>query len=280
MKSGISITLAIAVAAAATSAIAGVNGGGSYAKVSVDQPTLVVTGPVEAYDATHLTARILKQTVSLPKAITLIVGDSASVVGSIDANGVFVATTVSDLGVYVPGSSAVFLSGQIQKVNTSVGTVTVNGVTVDYTALLANGPLELSVGSKFTVSGTQPTLGGVVIPTGVNGGGVAAAGVNGGGMQAAGVNGGGMAAAGVIGGGFKPAGVNGGGMAAAGVNGGGMKAAGGNGGGMAAAGVNGGGIKPAGVNGGGMAAAGVNGGGMKADDVKRGGVAAAGVDGG
>ena len=45
MKSGFSITLALAAVSAATSAAASVNGGGSYAKVNVDQPKLVVAGP-------------------------------------------------------------------------------------------------------------------------------------------------------------------------------------------------------------------------------------------
>ena len=256
MKNGIQVALAIALALAATSATAGVNGGGSNAKLSVDQPKLLVVGPVEAYDQKHLTAQILKQTVLLKQAIPLVVGDLVSVVGSTDANGAIVASTVKDQGLYVPGSSEVFLSGRVQTVNTSVGTAMVNGVSVDYTPLMANEVSVLRVGSEFTVSGTQPTLGGVVLAAGVNGGGMSAAGVNGGGkLAAAGVNGGGMSMAGVNGGGkLAAAGVNGGGMSAAGVNGGGK---------LAAAGVNGGGMSASGVNGGGKVVAfGVNGGGI------------------
>jgi hypothetical protein len=252
MKSGFSITLALAVVSAATSAAASVNGGGSYAKVNVDQPKLVVVGPVEAYDAKHLTARVLKQTVLLQHATGLVVGDAVAVVGTINASGAIVASDIKDEGTYVPGSSAIYLVGNIEKVNASVGTVVVNGVTVDYTPLLANELSAPKVGSEFTVSGIQPALGGVVVAASVNGGGMAAASVNGGGAKPASVNGGGMAAASVNGGGAKPASVNGGGMAAASVNGGGAKPASVNGGGMAAASVNGGGAKPASVNGGGI----------------------------
>jgi len=237
MKNGISVALAIAVLLAATSAIAGVNGGGSSAKISAEQPALVVVGPVEAYDAKHLTARILGQTVLFQHATGLSVGDSASVIGTINANGVIVATSVKNEGLYIPGSSAIFLSGRVQKVNASVGTVTVNGVTVDYTALLASNLVAPSVGTELAVGGTQPTIGGVVLAFGVNGGGNSAvtSGVNGGGMTTSGVNGGGNKAV--------TLGVNGGGMTTSGVNGGGNSAVtlGVNGGGMTTSGVNGGG---------------------------------------
>jgi len=171
-----------------------------------------VVGPVEAYDAKHLTARILGQTVLFQHATALAVGDSASVVGTINANGVIVATNVKDEGLYIPGSSAIFLSGRVQKVNAAVGTVTVNGVTVDYTALMANNLAAPSVGSDLAVGGTQPTIGGVVLASGVNGGGGKAvtSGVNGGGMTTSGVNGGGGKA--------LTSGVNGGGMTTSGVN--------------------------------------------------------------
>jgi hypothetical protein len=280
MKNGISVALAIAVVVAATSATAGVNGGGLSAKVSADQPALVVVGPVEAYDAKHLTARILGQTVLFQHAVDLAVGDSASVVGAFNASGVIVATSIKIEGLYVPGSSAVFLSGRVQKVNASVGNVTVNGVTVDYTALMANNQVAPSVGAQVTIGGTQPTLGGVVLASGVNGGGMSASGVNGGGKVASGVNGGGMSASGVNGGGMSASGVNGGGKVASGVNGGGMSASGVNGGGMSASGVNGGGMSASGVNGGGMSASGVNGGGMSASGVNGGGKVASGVNGG
>ena len=204
MKSGLSITLALAVVSAATSAAASVNGGGSYAKVSTDQPTLVVVGPVDAYDAKHLTARVLKQTVLLPHAADLVVGDSVAVVGTINTNGAVVASSIKDEGVYVPGSSSIYLAGRIEKVNTSVGTVLVNGVTVDYTPVLAIELPTLKLGSGFTVSGIQPTLGGIVVAASVNGGG---------GMSAASVNGGGgMSLASVKGGGAKQSSVKGGGV--------------------------------------------------------------------
>ena len=278
MKNLLSVVGAVSVALAAHTAVAGINGGGSAKAVSADEPSLIVTGPVETYDAKHHSARVLGQTVALQHGVEVVVGDVVSVVGIAGTDGVIAATAVKDQGIYIPGSSAIFLSGRVQKLNKAVGAVTVNGLTVDFTALMATDIVAPAVGSKIQISGTQPSLGGVVLANGINGGGVAAAGINGGGMAAAGINGGGSKAV--------SAGINGGGMAAAGINGGGSKAvaAGINGGGMAAAGINGGGSKAvaAGINGGGMAAAGINGGGSKvvAAGINGGGMAAAGINGG
>src|SRR5580704_1640227 len=122
MKNGVAGFLAVVAALGAAAAHAGINGGGSAAAavVSTDQPTLRVTGPVEAYDAQHHTARILGQTVSIGHALNVVVGDSVSVVGTTSPSGLIVATSIQDHGLYIPGASPIFLAGQVQKVNSSV----------------------------------------------------------------------------------------------------------------------------------------------------------------
>ena len=217
MKHVLSVVVSVGVALAAGSAVAGINGGGSAKVAEADQPSLVVIGPVEAFDLKHHSARVLGQPVILHQGVELAVGDVVSVVGTTSADGPITAVSVKDQGIYVPGSSQIFLSGRVQKVNEAVGTVTVNGITVDFTSLMATDTVAPAVGSKVQVGGTQPALGGVVLATGINGGGnkaVVAAGTNGGGMSLAGINGGGNKA-------VVAAGINGGGMSLAGINGGG-----------------------------------------------------------
>ena len=285
MKHVFSGVVAVGAALAAASAVAGINGGGSAKVVEADQPVLTVIGPVEAYNPKNHSARVLGQTVILQHAAEIAVGDTVSVVGTTGVDGVISATVVKDQGVYVPGSTTVFLSGRIQKVNKSVGTATVNGVTVDFTALLMTDSVAPAVGSEVQIGGTQPALGGVVLANGINGGGMSTAGINGGGVAlATGINGGGLATSGINGGGVALAtGINGGGLATSGINGGGVALATGiNGGGLATSGINGGGVALAtGINGGGLATSGINGGGVAlATGINGGGLTTSGINGG
>jgi hypothetical protein len=290
MKNGLAVVLAVTFALTAGSANAGINGGGtsapeingggSTASVTADQPSLRVIGPVEAYDAKHRSALVLGQTVFMREAVNLAVGDIASVVGTTSLDGVIMATTVKDEGLYIPGSSAIFLSGRVQKVNASIGTVTVNGITVDLTALMTDGPIAPAVGTDVQIAGTQPVHSGVVLANGINGGGVAAAGINGGGKALSGINGGGKAPSGINGGGKAPSGINGGGKAPSGINGGGKAPSGINGGGKAPSGINGGGKALSGINGGGKAPSGINGGGKAPSGINGGGKAPSGINGG
>jgi len=133
MKSGLSVILAVTCALVTAAADAETKGVVTVAKVTVDEPSLKVIGPIEAYDAKRGTARVLGQTVILQRAVELTVGDSASVVGTSGSDGKITASSVTDQGLYIPGSSKIFLSGKVQKVNSAVGTATVNGLTVDFT---------------------------------------------------------------------------------------------------------------------------------------------------
>jgi hypothetical protein len=206
MKSSFSAGLAVTVALATASAGAGVNRVESQqSTVVINQPVLKVIGPVEAYDAAHRSARILGQTVILPTDADLAIGDIASVLGTTRSDGAIVAAVVEDHGLYIPGSSIIFLSGTIEKVNPAVGRVTVNGITVDYTALLADESTAPAAGRTVETSGTQPVLGGIVLattiagaskPNSVNGSGLSALrSVNGSGASAIhSVNGSGLSA--------------------------------------------------------------------------------------
>src|SRR5437868_3966593 len=129
MKSQFSVIATVTVMTFAVVAHAGISGGG-LASVARQVPTLLVVGPVEAIDVAHGTATILGQKVTLREAERLSVGYTAAVVGMAQADGSLIATSVQLRGLYVPGASSVFLSGQVQKVDTAIGKATVGGLSV------------------------------------------------------------------------------------------------------------------------------------------------------
>src|ERR1700753_3872337 len=131
MKIGLSVVVAVTFALAAVAADAQTSAAGSAAKVAVEEPTLKVIGPVELFDAKHSVARVLGQTVVLHRSQQLTVGDVVSVTGTTAADGKITATVVADQGLYVAGASTIFLSGQVQKVDSTLGTAMVSGVAVD-----------------------------------------------------------------------------------------------------------------------------------------------------
>src|SRR6185437_12213801 len=55
-------------------------------------------------------------------------------------------------------------------VDNAVGRVTVGGVSVDVTPLLATQSVSLTKGSTIQVAGTQPLNGGLVLANGISGG--------------------------------------------------------------------------------------------------------------
>jgi hypothetical protein len=181
MKSGLSVVLAVTFALVTAAADAETKSVVSPAKVAVGEPALKVIGPVESYDAKHGFARVLGQTVIMQRSVDLAVGDLASVVGISGADGKITASVVTDQGLYIAGSSKIFLSGNVQKINLAVGTATVNGVTIDFTSLLADSPTSPTVGTSVQVGGTQPAIGGVVLATAISGAGAKPQSISGGG---------------------------------------------------------------------------------------------------
>src|ERR1700730_7107477 len=121
MKNGLSVVVAVTFALVTAMADAETTRGGGLGRAAVT-PSLKVVGPVEAYDAQHGVARVLGQTVALPAAVELAVGDTATVVGTSAADGTIVASSIRSQGLYVAGSSPIFLTGHIQRVNAAVGT--------------------------------------------------------------------------------------------------------------------------------------------------------------
>src|ERR1700730_6629266 len=105
MKNQFSAILTITVMASATTAQAGISGGG-MASVARQEPTLLVVGPVEAVDIARGIATILGQKVFVAQPERLSVGFTAAVVGVAQLDGSVTATAIQMRGVYVPGASS------------------------------------------------------------------------------------------------------------------------------------------------------------------------------
>ena len=58
---------------------------------------------------------------------------------------------------YVDGVSQVLVTGKVSRINAHNGSVQVGKVTVDYSNLLARGPVELVVNDQIAVIGVRPS---------------------------------------------------------------------------------------------------------------------------
>jgi hypothetical protein len=172
----ISISAVVAVLIAAASANAGTSG------ISGSGVELLVVGPVESINVADRSATVLGQRVETSALEQLNVGDAVAVFGLSRPDGSIAATSIQPRGAYVAGASPIFLAGTVQKAEPAVGRVVVNGVAIDLTSAMSHGSFAPSVGSKLTISGTQPSGHGVVLVSGISGSGVdgiSGSGVNG-----------------------------------------------------------------------------------------------------
>ena len=150
--------------------IAAAGTGGNASQSANETPALVLIGPVNAVNPATGVAIVLGQKVFTSAAAELTVGDTVFVIGDINSDGSISAKAIQDAGVYVPGSTQILLTGVVQKVDNSVGRVTVGGVSVDVTPLMATQSVSLTKGSTVQVAGTQPVNGGLVLANGIGGG--------------------------------------------------------------------------------------------------------------
>jgi hypothetical protein len=201
----------------------GISGGGvSTNGISGGGAQLLVVGPVEAINAADKTAIVLGQRVHTAALERLVVGDTAAVYGTTRADGSIAASVIQSRGLYVPGATSIFLSGTVQRAESSVGRVVVGGVTIDLTPVMSHGMLSPTVGTNLQLRGIQPVSGGLVVVNGISGGGVSTNGISGGGVSTNGISGGGVSANGISGGGVSTNGISGGGVSANGISGGGV----------------------------------------------------------
>ena len=129
----------------------------------------MLLGPIESINQARGTITILGRTLQLPagEAGSRILESFASgaslqvaVLGSLSTAGRIADMRVQALPApYVPGVSEIVLTGIVQAVDKSVGLAVINGVAVDYNALLQTRANALRVGDIVTVRGTMPQAG-------------------------------------------------------------------------------------------------------------------------
>jgi hypothetical protein len=96
--------------------------------------------------------------------------------GELTDDGYLVTDGLKASGQYVPGVSRVYLKASPTQVASSVGRMTIGRLQVDYVQTLALeiGLAGLVDGQPVEISGTQPTLGGVLLAYAVESAGAAA----------------------------------------------------------------------------------------------------------
>ena len=125
---------------------------------------LVLAGPVDSIDTESGVFRSLGQAVmaSHDMLAQMRVGDFVAVHGSVVSDGWYYADNVSVTGQqYVPGATAVFVSGLISSVDRMEGTAQMGGLTIDYTPSL--GSTDAPAGGMWSFYGTRPSMDGAMI---------------------------------------------------------------------------------------------------------------------
>src|SRR2546421_254378 len=254
---GLAAVIVLLATAAASTSFAG--SGTSINGISGSGSQLLVIGPVEATSAANATATILGQRVLTPTAGQLTVGNTVGVFGTMRGDGTIAASAIQSGGLYVPGATAIYLFGTVERAEPSLGRVVINGVAVDLTPLMSYGMLSPAVGSKVAVSGTQPVSGGRVLVNGISGSGAAVNGISGSGAAVNGISGSGAAVNGISGSGAAVNGISGSGAAVNGISGSGAAVNGISGSGAAVNGISGSGAAVNGISGSGAAVNGISG---------------------
>ncbi len=135
--------------------------------------SVAAMGPIDSIDLRKGTVSVMGRTLSLGKgnASLLSFNEALSagktvqvrIVASIGKDGSLTQARLDKIpGEYVAGVSDVVVSGKVTKVSANVGKITVGGVSVDYTPLLAKQAVTVRVGDLVSVVGTRMTVPGEV----------------------------------------------------------------------------------------------------------------------
>ena len=138
----------------------------------------LMKGPIDRVDVTKGTISLLGREFKIPstsqladsvqEAITSGRAVDMAVFGKIDGNGNLINAAMKIVDAqYIPGVSQVVLSGKIATLDASTARAIVQGITVDFTNLLASGNIDLKRGDIVTFAGTLPQKGQQLIATGL-----------------------------------------------------------------------------------------------------------------
>ena len=131
--------------------------------------TGLLRGPVTSIDRINSVFESMGQFILASQSMlnSMRIGDYVSVNGTVISSGWLYADDVSVLGEsYVPGASAVFVTGIPSAIDLSTGRVQIGGLTIDYTPALSSG--DLGVGFEMSFSGIQPVTRGLLISDAVS----------------------------------------------------------------------------------------------------------------
>ena len=243
MRSSIQIAV-VAGALAGVVAASGANAGSAR--------ELLFSAPVQQLDRGADIVTVLGQRFQAPTA-QLDVGEVVEVYGTLKKDGSVANAIVEGTGAFGANGDPVFVKGVVTDTDAILGHATIDGLTVDYTAVLSNPNFVApTVGETLAFAGSQPAQQNILVAT-ATGNSAYVAGANGGvsnfGLSAGGLNSaatrGNVRSAGMSGGGINSAGMSGGGINSVGMSGGGINSAGMSGGGINSAGMSGGGVRTA-----------------------------------
>ena len=141
---------------------------------------LLLRGPVDQVNLRTSQIEVLGQWLS-PRGISIdaLKGHFVAVDGTFDAKGAYLVSDVTDVKSveYVPGATAVYLSGVVEFIDKSTGILVIGGTKVNYTGALHTLDAEnLEIGKVASFSGlrysdlkTIYAASGLVTPDGVTG---------------------------------------------------------------------------------------------------------------
>ena len=148
----------------------------STAYSATGQQELLLSGPVESVDRSTKTVIVLGHHLTILDSSRILPGHKVNVFGKVGADGLTKAEFVQDTNIYAGSGDTVVVTGRVNAVDRSTGRVTIDGASVDYTALLSGSSFTApSVGAAVRVIGTQPAGKGVILASEV----IAAVGVSG-----------------------------------------------------------------------------------------------------
>jgi len=127
---------------------------------------IIARGPIEALDQAKGRVVLLGKAFSFGGSVAqmkalgarLASGESilATVTGAPAQNGVIKATTLSlSNGTYVPGTTEVMIVGTVKTVEEGIGAISIDGLRIDYSAILASGGVQFVPGQLVAVLGVR-----------------------------------------------------------------------------------------------------------------------------
>ena len=127
---------------------------------------IVTVGPIDAIDVSKGAVRVLGQNYKVGGSAAVLAALServatgasplATIRGTRDKTGQMRASSMSlSKSSYTPGATQVIVVGKVSRANTAIATFMIGGLTVDYSAALAGGSIDIVAGQTVAVIGSR-----------------------------------------------------------------------------------------------------------------------------